>query len=431
MTYVNRSFAATAVVLLVAGGLGIIVRSSPAVAGDVRPFMEAFGMTACSSPSPCIKGTNSGTGPGVEGISSKGKGIVGQTKFNSTSPTNGQPGVFGQDLSTSGSFNQGVLGSSSFGIGVSGTTVRGSAVSGIASSNGIGVIGQGLEGVVGQGQNSSSSVSVLADGKTGLLFRGVNTSGQPQTVFSVDPAGNTAISGTTTLTGMLSSANGAAFSGTLSTNGQFVSSSLVSGNATVNSLSAFASSTIFGGASPSTPVLALQETAGPTDILQAFNGNFADVFRVDDVGDVQITGLIFTAGGCSSGCMKAPDLPGRHVLSYAPRESLPTMEDVGEAKLVNGRAMVSLDASYANVIDRKASYLVFITPEGMVGGTLCVTDRTPHGFVVQESGNGRSTVPFAYRIVAKPYGETAARLPMVDLKPTLRRARVLHARSDV
>jgi hypothetical protein len=59
--------------------------------------------------------------------------------------------------------------------------------------------------------------------------------------------------------------------------------------------------------------------------------------------------------------------------------------------------------------------MVMVTPEGMTQGVLCVTQRTPSGFVVQENMGGRSTVPFAYRLVAKPFGSTAARLPLFSM----------------
>ena len=55
--------------------------------------------------------------------------------------------------------------------------------------------------------------------------------------------------------------------------------------------------------------------------------------------------------------------------------------------------------------------MVFVTPEGPSHG-LCVTNKSPAGFEVVENEGGRSSVAFSYRIVAKPYGVTAARLPI-------------------
>jgi hypothetical protein len=56
---------------------------------------------------------------------------------------------------------------------------------------------------------------------------------------------------------------------------------------------------------------------------------------------------------------------------------------------------------------------VFLSPEGESKG-LYVTGKTSEGFTVMEVAGGRSTIPFGYRITAKPYGGTAARLPMVS-----------------
>jgi hypothetical protein len=74
---------------------------------------------------------------------------------------------------------------------------------------------------------------------------------------------------------------------------------------------------------------------------------------------------------------------------------------------------VRLEASFANAIDGRHGFLVFLTPEGDNRG-LYVTNRTASSFTVREAQGGRSTLGFMYRVVAKPYGVTAARLPMVD-----------------
>jgi hypothetical protein len=82
--------------------------------------------------------------------------------------------------------------------------------------------------------------------------------------------------------------------------------------------------------------------------------------------------------------------------------------------LQNGNAYVYLDPAFANVIERGAKYLVFITPEGDSRG-LYVTEKTARGFVVRENMGGHSTLAFSYRIVAKPLGSHEQRLPMLEL----------------
>jgi len=122
---------------------------------------------------------------------------------------------------------------------------------------------------------------------------------------------------------------------------------------------------------------------------------------------------------CVAGCTVATTASaGRAVTTYAPTVSQPTIEDFGEAQLVNGQTSVRLDPKFANVVDQMANYLVFITPEGDAN-TLYVTQKSMGGFTVRESRGGRSTLMFSYRIVAKPFGSREARLPMVEL-PKLR-----------
>jgi hypothetical protein len=132
------------------------------------------------------------------------------------------------------------------------------------------------------------------------------------------------------------------------------------------------------------------------------------ILTFNDFGDLGISGLLFTDGPCDNGCSRT-----RRVKTYAPRESVPTTEDVGEARLVDGRASVTLEHAFANVIDRAAGYVVLITPEGNNRG-LYVANRGATTFEVREAEGGRSTIAFAYRIVAHPYGTQASRLPFVD-----------------
>ena len=94
-----------------------------------------------------------------------------------------------------------------------------------------------------------------------------------------------------------------------------------------------------------------------------YNSSSNQVFSVDNSGNEQIAGTLYTAGSCSVGCIAGRGAQ-RRVVSYAPRESQPTMEDFGEAQLQNGQAYVRLDAAFANVIDTRARYLVILTPEG-------------------------------------------------------------------
>jgi hypothetical protein len=145
--------------------------------------------------------------------------------------------------------------------------------------------------------------------------------------------------------------------------------------------------------------------ASGTDVIEGLDGNFTTVFRLDDLGNIHITGDVIPDGHARTGA--------KHVGSYSSRSSVPTIEDFGEATLRNGGAYVALDSSFANVIDGRSSYVVFLTPEGDNDG-LYVTGRTLRGFEVHEARGGHSTLSFAYRILARPYGDNARRLPVVE-----------------
>ena len=102
---------------------------------------------------------------------------------------------------------------------------------------------------------------------------------------------------------------------------------------------------------------------------------------------------------------------GQHVTAYAPEATTATIEDVGEARLVDGRAIVRFDRDYASTIDRSVGYLVFLTPMGDTRG-LYVRLKTPVGFEVRETQGGRSSLLFDYRVVARPLGANGDRLPI-------------------
>jgi hypothetical protein len=121
-------------------------------------------------------------------------------------------------------------------------------------------------------------------------------------------------------------------------------------------------------------------------------------------GNVLVQGEVYTSGDCQSGCSRT-----RHEMSFSGRTSQPTLDDVGEGMLRNGIARVRLAPDFANAIDARKPYLVLLTPEG--DAPLYVANRTATGFEVRQIGGGRTSIPFAYRIVAKPYGTGAERLP--------------------
>lgn len=143
-----------------------------------------------------------------------------------------------------------------------------------------------------------------------------------------------------------------------------------------------------------------------SNLLQADgSGTRGGTLSVDNEANLQTSGKIYTEGSCAAGCTRR-----RLVRSYAASEAAPVLEDTGEAEVVAGRADVQLDPAFVNATDPRLGYVVLLTPEGDTRG-LFVSARSRTAFSVRELMGGRSTLAFAYRIVAHPFGERSPRLP--------------------
>jgi hypothetical protein len=348
----------------------------------------------CATSTACDQQTNTSNGPGFKGISASGNGSVGQTEFKSTSSTNFHAGVLGQDISTSGSFDAGVFGKSSAGIGVEGTSVNGNGVEALSTNqsalfsqsntaDGAQVISLGNDGTNSSTQNNSTSAK---QGRSGVWGHDDSTDGGRL---------NVGVEG--------SSTNGI---GVQANSSGYVGGNIVGGgeiNMGGNDVPALS---VVGG--PGGPAFLMMACSAASDSPCTAVAS-SRKFTLDSGGNITITGEIFTGGSCLKGCI-AGNRISRRIVSYAPRQTVPSIDDFGEAQLVNGRAYVPLSADFANVVDGRAGYLVFLTPEGDNKG-LYVTQKTHAGFVVRESQGGHSSVAFSYRIVAKPFGVDQPRLP--------------------
>jgi hypothetical protein len=144
---------------------------------------------------------------------------------------------------------------------------------------------------------------------------------------------------------------------------------------------------------------------GPSPLIRAYGGpdGTTRVMSLDNSGNLTLTGKLIQHGTPTA---VAATSRGNQVVTFAPQQSIQTMEDVGEAQLIGGQAVVRLEPAFASTIDTRRSYLVFITPQGE-SNSLYVTQKTAGGFVVRER-NGASNIAFDYRIVAQPYGQAVA-----------------------
>jgi hypothetical protein len=102
---------------------------------------------------------------------------------------------------------------------------------------------------------------------------------------------------------------------------------------------------------------------------------------------------------------------GRRAGTFSARATQPTIEDTGTARLVNGTAVVALDAAFSATIDRAAKYRVFLTADGETR-ELYVAAKSPASFTIREAQGGRSTVDVDYRIVASVAGQSGQRMSL-------------------
>jgi hypothetical protein len=105
----------------------------------------------------------------------------------------------------------------------------------------------------------------------------------------------------------------------------------------------------------------------------------------------------FTVTGAKGAVVPHPD--GSHRLFCAIESPESWFEDFAEATLEGGRAEIALDPDFAQLTSTDR-YHVFLTPYGPSNG-LYVERRTARSFVVREQQDGKSTVSFSYRVIAK------------------------------
>jgi len=366
----------------------VVPQSTQASGGTVLPA------STCSSTAPCLEWDNLSRGAGLIGTSKKGNGVIGQTKAPSSLSGAGVEGV---DTSTTNFRNYGVLGTSLLGNGVTGY-----AGSPLVHPSGDGVFGASTvrNGVEGEIEGSSGALSaVFGDDQTGVAgnsgVRGASSAGNGVSGFSTNGNG---VQGLT-----LNAAASGVYGENDATGGYGIA-----GRNTADGFGVLADNPSSTGNYPALYVHQSHGSLCPCLEILVNNSAF-DPMTLDTDGNMVLLGTL-TQNGFARTTM--PTNSGRKVVAYAPSAAQPAIEDFGEAQLVDGQASVRLDATFASTIDPRAPYLVFITPDGATTGGLYVSSKTATGFTVRENGNGRSSIVFDYRIVAKPYGASAPRLPI-------------------
>jgi hypothetical protein len=121
-------------------------------------------------------------------------------------------------------------------------------------------------------------------------------------------------------------------------------------------------------------------------------------------GDVRITDSLVVLGAKSAG-VKVDN--GEYRLLYSQESPEVWFEDFGEARLVNGRAVVQIDPLFAQTANTSVKYHVFLTPQDEPL-TLAVANKNSISFEVV--GPAGASIYFSYRIVAKRRGYEDVRL---------------------
>lgn len=111
---------------------------------------------------------------------------------------------------------------------------------------------------------------------------------------------------------------------------------------------------------------------------------------------VYVSGNLVVTGSITKGARTTLGMTQLHAVG-AP-EAL--FEDVGTARLQNGRARVELDATFAEMIAGNG-YQVFLTPHGAETKGLAVTQRDAKGFTIQEAQGGAGSYQVDWRVVGK------------------------------
>ncbi len=398
-----------AVILCLAGIVVGATIKLPAVASAGERLVTPQVAVTCASTGACNSYTNTKSGPGVKSTSNGGNGLVGVTKFKSTGAGNGTAGVWGQDASASGSFDSGVLGTSGSGIGVEGVSTNGYGVMATSQNqsalfvqntgfaDGIQAIAMNNDGVNTSTVNNSTNTG---RGRSGIYAHDDSTDGGHLNIGAAGASTNgIGVQGSSAdFVGVNAIGGGSA--------GQDYPALSVVGNANHNLVAAC-------GASGPNPC----DSFDALFVVDLLGGIFTKA-SINADGNVDILGQYQVNGNCVAGCSRPRGgSPAAAVRRYVPTTSIPTTEDFGEAQLVNGVAHVALSPDFANVISAHTGYLVFITPEGDTNGVY-VTNKTTSGFTVRENHGGTSSVAFQYRIVAHPFGEQGSRLPKVVSAPT-------------
>lgn len=392
-----------------------------------------------------------GTGPGVRGDTwsedASAVGVLGYVTSNT--PGNFSAGVVGTNAGTGGE-GIGVWGTQAgTGWGVYGSvTGAGVGVRGRAGANGLGVYGNATGtfgyGVYGFGQTGATGVYGLADSGNGVS----GTSGSGNGVYGSSTGGNATgaavyganealgdyaygvVGGSQSSTGghsagvrAFSGAGGYgvyADSGATGVYGKGTAYGVI-GESSDGGVALFGNNlgggSGFYGYSANGPggVMGSNATEGArfytrnSSSYALVTGGLANTY-----GNAYITGRVTATGGCCS--IAGTDSGNRQM--YAEEATTSRFSDQGFGKLVNGRAVITIDPLYAETVNLSQPYHVFLTPRAFDTAGLAVGNLTSTSFEVREVGGGKGNFEFSWRIDAARKGYENDRMAQAPAPPS-------------
>jgi hypothetical protein len=167
-----------------------------------------------------------------------------------------------------------------------------------------------------------------------------------------------------------------------------------------------------GGTRGDSEVNAIQFFQGETETMRIQNGGNVGIGTTAPAATLHVIGD-FIATGTKSALVETASYGKREL--YAVESAENWFEDFGEARLIQGRGVVKLDPIFAETVSTDTEYHVFLTPRADCEG-LYVARQSANSFEVRELRNGKGTIAFDYRIVAKRRGYERTRLAEVTDK---------------
>ncbi len=309
-------------------------------------------------------------------------------------------------------------------LGAAGINQNGSGVGVAGLGNGIGAFnipGAGAGGAFTGTANGAIGYATNAAGGVGIIGAGNNIltptvpaagAGGSFTGINIGAIGWATTSGTATgligvgnnLAGYNFYANGSggAFSGTsigafgYGTVAASATGILGVGNASGTSVLAVGSGGAFNGTNYG--VFASSTGSGnPSGAFEGFNNATGNTVYVDFWNGTNYKILGTSPGTVSCSVL---DSKGNSVVMHAPETPEAYFEDYGQGQLVNGKAHIDMDPSYAKniCVNDKHPLRVFIQLEGDCKGVY-VANKTAAGFDVVELDGGTSNITFQYHII--------------------------------